>query len=39
MNYMLIYSIVHNHIKFTHVAGDKMKHKYHTPDSNQANTE
>ncbi len=39
MNYMLNNSTVHNHIKFTNVAGDKMNDKYHTRYSNQVNTE
>jgi hypothetical protein len=38
MNYMLNNSTAHNHIKFIHVAGDNMNAKYHTRDSNQANT-
>ncbi len=37
MNYMLNNPIVHNHIKFTHLASDKMNSKYNTGDSNLAN--
>ncbi len=37
MNYMLNNSTVHNHIKFIHVASDKMNDKYHTWDPYWAN--
>ncbi len=34
MKYIFDDYTVHNHIKFTHVMGDKMNGKYHTRDPN-----